>query len=180
MGRVSSHAVSRWSRSPGCCGFRYVFWVRRDFVLLFSFFFFERTRPAPSMRPGCLIYLSTIDNTDRESCTSTTPISTKPGSMEAGECGLTRGACFVARSLELVAVAGLLWISWCVLGAAGFRFFSRFFRFFSSNAHGLLQACGRLASFTSLLVPGCVQASIKLCLSVCLSVCLVCLCTVCV
>ena len=56
--------------------------------------------------------------------------------MEAGEYGLTRGTCFVARRVELVAVAGLLWISWCVLGAAGFRFF---FRFFSSNAHGLLQ-----------------------------------------
>ena len=27
----------------------------------------------------------------------------------------------VARRPEVVAVAGLLWISWCVLGAAGFR-----------------------------------------------------------
>ena len=41
--------------------------------------------------------------------------------MEAGEYGLTRETCFVARRLEVVAVAGLLWISWCVLGAAGFR-----------------------------------------------------------
>ena len=40
--------------------------------------------------------------------------------MEAGEYGLTRGTCFVARRLEVVAVAGLLWISWCVLGAAEF------------------------------------------------------------
>ena len=55
--------------------------------------------------------------------------------MEAGEYGLTRGTCFVARRLEVVAVAGLLWISWCVLGAAGF--ISCFFLF--SNAHGLLQ-----------------------------------------
>ena len=48
--------------------------------------------------------------------------------MEAGEYGLTRGMCFVTRRLEVVAVAGLLYISWCVLGAAGFRFFfSRFF-----------------------------------------------------
>ena len=39
--------------------------------------------------------------------------------MEAGEYGLTRGTCFV----EVVAIAGLLWISWCVLGAAGFRGF---------------------------------------------------------
>ena len=37
--RVSSHAVSRWSRSAGCCAFRGVFWVRRDVVLcLFVFF----------------------------------------------------------------------------------------------------------------------------------------------
>ena len=64
------------------------------------------------------------------------PISTKPVSMEACEYGLTRGRCSVARRLEVVAVAGLLWISWCVLGAAEFRVFFR--RFFSSNAHGLL------------------------------------------
>ena len=58
--------------------------------------------------------------------------------MEAGEYELTRGGCFVARRLEVVAVAGLLWISWCLLGAAGLvSFFSRFFLF--SNAHGLLQ-----------------------------------------
>ena len=59
--------------------------------------------------------------------------------MEAGEYGLTRGTCFVALFLELVAVAGLLWISWCALGAAEFfRAFSPDFSF-SSNAHGLLQ-----------------------------------------
>ena len=59
--------------------------------------------------------------------------------MEAGEYGLTRGTCFVARRLELVAVAGLLWLSWCVLGGADFFvFFFRFF-FFSWNAHGLLE-----------------------------------------
>ena len=40
--------------------------------------------------------------------------------MEACEYGLTRGTCFVARRLEVVAVAGLLWVSWCVLDAAGF------------------------------------------------------------
>ena len=43
--------------------------------------------------------------------------------MEAGECGRTRGTCFMARRLEVVAVARLLWISWCVLGAVGFRVF---------------------------------------------------------
>ena len=41
-----------------------------------------------------------------ENCTR--PIATNPGSMEAGECGLTRGTCVVARRLEVVAVAGLL------------------------------------------------------------------------
>ena len=40
--------------------------------------------------------------------------------MEAGEYGLTPGTCFVARPLDVVAVAGLLWVSWCVLGAVGF------------------------------------------------------------
>ena len=59
--------------------------------------------------------------TDCESCTR--PISTNPGSMEAVEYGLTRGTCFVASHLGVVAVAGLLWISWCVLGGAGFIFY---------------------------------------------------------
>ena len=56
-------------------------------------------------------------------------VSTNPRSMEAGEYELTRGMCFVERSLKVVAVAELLCISWCVLGAAGFRFFSPFFFF---------------------------------------------------
>ena len=47
--------------------------------------------------------------------------------MELGEYGLTRGTCFVARRLEVVAVAGLLWISWCVLASAGFLFFYSLF-----------------------------------------------------
>ena len=51
--------------------------------------------------------------------------------MEAGEYGLTRGMCVVESCLEVVAVAGLLWISRCVLGGA--NFFRVFF--FSSNAH---------------------------------------------
>ena len=40
--------------------------------------------------------------------------------METGEHGLTRGTCFVASLLEVVAVARLLRISWCVLGGADF------------------------------------------------------------
>ena len=74
--------------------------------------------------------------------------------MEAGKYGLTRGMCFVQRRLEVVAVAGLLWISWCVLGGVdSFVFFVFVFDlFFSSNAHGLLKVLGRLVSFTSMLV----------------------------
>ena len=68
--------------------------------------------------------------------------------MEAGEYGLTRGTCFVACRREVVAVAGLLWISLCF----GCRRDSFFFLFFFLNAHDLLQVLGRLASFTSVLV----------------------------
>ena len=73
---------------------------------------------------------------DYESCTR--PLSTNLGSLEAGKYGLTRGTCFVARRLEVVAVAGLLWISLCVLGGADF-FVLFLFDFFSLNANGLLQ-----------------------------------------
>ena len=97
------------------------------------------------MRTGChyLISLSMsvsvcvtfVVFTDCESCTK--PIFTNPESMEADEYGLTRGTCFVANRLEVVAVAGLLWISWCVFGWGEISFFLNVF--FSSNAHGLLQ-----------------------------------------
>ena len=50
----------------------------------------------------------------------TRPIFTNPVSMEAGEYGLTRGTFFFARRLEVVAVAGLLRLSWCVLGGVDF------------------------------------------------------------
>ena len=66
--------------------------------------------------------------TDYESCTR--PISTNSGSMEAGEYGLTRGTCFIARRLEVVAVAELLWISWCVVGRIFSCVFFRFVSFF--------------------------------------------------
>ena len=76
------------------------------------------------LRTGChyLIGLSVcvcvtfVVFTDCESCTR--PISTNPGSMEAGEYGLTRGTCFFARRLTMVAVAGLKWVSRCVFGGA--------------------------------------------------------------
>ena len=60
----------------------------------------------------------------------TRPIFINPGSMEAGKYGLTRGTGFVGCRLKVVAVAGLLWISWCVLGATGFRVFVLRFFFF--------------------------------------------------
>ena len=77
--------------------------------------------------------------TDFESCTR--PISTNPRSMESKEYGLTRGTYFIASRLELHAVAGPMWISWCVLGGAYFSvcFFFFFSVFISWNAHGLLQ-----------------------------------------
>ena len=53
--------------------------------------------------------------------------------MEAGEYGLTRGTRFVASRLEVVAVAGLLWFSWCVFGRADF--FSFFFLLFFLRTH---------------------------------------------
>ena len=54
--------------------------------------------------------------TDCESCSR--PISTNPVYMEAGEHGLTRGTWVFAYRLEVVAVAGLMWVSWCVFGGA--------------------------------------------------------------
>ena len=81
--------------------------------------FFLRTHTACCKyeAASCLIYLST--STDCESCTK--PIYTNPRSVEVDEYGLTRGACFVGRRLEVIAVAGLLlWISWCVLGGVDF------------------------------------------------------------
>ena len=70
--------------------------------------------------------------TDCESCTM--PISTNPGSMQAVQYGLTRVTCFLACRLELDAVAGLLWLSWCVLGGADFfPCFSHEFAFSNSN-----------------------------------------------
>ena len=130
-----------------------MFWVGRIFCVCFRFLYFERTRPAASMRLSCLIHLSTSTGvrtgchylislyvyvtfvvfTDCDSCTR--PISSNPGSMEADEYGLTRGTSFVTRRLELVAVTGLLWILWCVLGAADFFVLFCFFRFFFLRTH---------------------------------------------
>ena len=48
-------------------------------------------------------------------CIQARPISTNPRSMEeVCEYGLPSGTCFTARRLEVVAVAGLLWIYFVV------------------------------------------------------------------
>ena len=48
-------------------------------------------------------------------CIQARPIPTNPRSMEEErEHGLSSGKCFTARRLEVVAVAGLLWISFVV------------------------------------------------------------------
>ena len=74
----------------------------------------------------------------------------------------------------MVAVVGLLWIMWCVLGAARFRALL----FFSLNAHGIPQVRGRLAPFTSLSSSARVGAGLHDLFS--LSVCLLCVCVTCV
>ena len=58
---------------------------------------------------------------------------------EACDYDLARGRCFTARRLEVVAVAGLLWIYFVVCFGRGGIFFVFFFVFFTSNAHSLLQ-----------------------------------------
>ena len=47
-----------------------------------------------------------------------------PGSMGAGEYGLTRGTCFVTRRIDAAAVAELLWTYWCVWVRRDFVFIS--------------------------------------------------------
>ena len=70
------------------------------------------------------VYVTFVVFTDCESCTR--PISTNPGSMEAGEYGRTRGTCFIARRLEVVAVAGAAVNFVVCFGWGGFfRFFFR-------------------------------------------------------
>ena len=86
-----------------------------------------------------LVCVTFVVFTDFESCTR--PISTNPGSMEAGDYALTRRTCFVASHLEVVAVAGPLTVDFVVCFGWGgfFVFFFDFFFSFETNAHGLLQ-----------------------------------------
>ena len=59
--------------------------------------------------------------------------------MEAGEYGLTRGTCFFARRLEVVAVTRLLRIYLVMCFGCGWISWGGVFISFPSNAHGLLQ-----------------------------------------
>ena len=72
--------------------------------------------------------------------------------MEAGQYGLTRVTCFLACRLEFDAVAGLLWLSWCVLGGVDFCFVLFFGFFFFERTRPAASMRSPLASFTSLLV----------------------------
>ena len=92
-------------------------------------FAFRAKKPLHAgVRTGChhsispSVCVTFVILTDCESCTR--PISTISGSIEAGKNGLTRGTCFFARCLEVLAVAGLLKIQWYVLGGADFSFFT--------------------------------------------------------
>ena len=44
VGRLSSRAVSSWSRWPGGCGFRGVFWVERIFIFFLFLFLMRQGR----------------------------------------------------------------------------------------------------------------------------------------
>ena len=110
---------------PTCVAY---YFLQAQLIVLRPFFAFRAEQPLHTgVRTGChyLICLSVlcvcvtfVVFTDCESCTR--PISTNPVSMEAGEYGPTRGTRFFAVCLEVVAVAGLMWVSWCVFGGAGF------------------------------------------------------------
>ena len=84
----------------------------------------------PSFNLYVCVCVTLVVFTDCESCTW--PISTSSGSMESGEYRLTRGMRVFARCLEVVAVAGLMWVSWCVFRGAGF--FRAFHEFAFSNS----------------------------------------------
>ena len=78
----------------------------------------------------------------------------KPGIYEECEYGLTSGTCFIARRLEVVAVAGLLWIYFVVcFFSVWWDFVFFFFRFLDfERTRPTVRMRPSLASFTSLLV----------------------------
>ena len=67
--------------------------------------------PLFNLSVGMCVYVcvTLVVFTDCESCTR--PLSTNPECMKAGEDGLTHGTCSVARRVEVVELARLLWIS---------------------------------------------------------------------
>ena len=89
--------------------------VKSFFIMRPFFAYIRKSLFIPGYVQGAimsLVYVSVsvcvtfVVFTHCESCSG--PMFTNPGSMEAGECGLTRGTCFAVRRLELVAVAGRL------------------------------------------------------------------------
>lgn len=126
----------------------------------FRYLLFEPTQPAESMRPPCLLYLSTtvvqggvqasvielacmslycLSGVYITNCESYTgPITAKPESIEAFEPEGTHGTCFVERRREVITVARLLWFWWYVLSAARFGWLI-FCEELFTNAHGLQQ-----------------------------------------
>ena len=79
-------------------GTRYDILVQQSMIMRLFFAY----RPKSLFIPGCVqgaifslsvCVLTFVVSADCESCTG--PIPTNPGSMEAGEYGLTRGTCFV-------------------------------------------------------------------------------------
>ena len=91
-----------------------------------------------------------VVSADCESCTR--PISTNPGSIKAGEYGVTRRIWFTAHYFDVVAHVRVAVLNLVLCLGCGGTFSCFFFIIFSSYAHGLLQVCDRLASYTSLLV----------------------------
>ena len=67
------------------------------------------------------------------SCTR--PISTNQGSMEAGEYRLTRWTRFVARCLEVIAVAGLMWVGGVFSVGRDFIDFFHYFAYSNWSTH---------------------------------------------
>ena len=90
--------------------------------------------------------------------------------MEAGQYGLTRVTCFLACRLEFDAVAGLLWLSWCVLGGVDFcfvLFFGFFFFERTRPAASMRPPCLIYLSTGAEVCTGCQYlTSMSVCLSV--------------
>ena len=73
------------------------------FLCFFDFFFFERTRPAASMRPSCLIYLSTSNTIVRPSRTCTQMLLV---SVELMACSYLLDRMISCRGILLLCTSG--------------------------------------------------------------------------